>query len=120
MLSLINSIFIWLSLYIFPFLIILLLNHWYHKSINLLNIDVANYIDSKKSAVYSLVENLQREDLNFFEEANAINNLLAITGCTQEEISKLQSENESLTTQKESLESENNNLKEQIKQKFKK
>lgn len=46
-------------------------------------------IDSKKSAIYSLVENLQREDLNFFEEANAINNLLAVTGCTQEELSKI-------------------------------
>ncbi|MDD6807292.1 MAG: ParB/RepB/Spo0J family partition protein [Oscillospiraceae bacterium] len=46
-------------------------------------------IDSKKSAIYSLVENLQRENLNFFEEANAINNLMKMTSATQEDISKI-------------------------------
>ena len=45
-------------------------------------------VDSNKSAIFSLVENLQRSDLNFFEEAAAIRNIINTTGATQEEIAK--------------------------------
>ena len=40
-------------------------------------------VDVSSSALIALTENLQREDLNFFEEASAIHNLLIITGATQ-------------------------------------
>ena len=38
------------------------------------------------SAMISLVENMQRKDLNFFEEAEAINSLTELFGLTQEDI----------------------------------
>lgn len=41
--------------------------------------------DDKISAELALVENLQREDLGYFEEAEAIAAYLHRTGCTQEE-----------------------------------
>ncbi len=40
----------------------------------------------RESAVYALVENLQRQDLNFLEEAEGYQNLMEDYGMTQEEI----------------------------------
>lgn len=45
-------------------------------------------LDGKGSAVFSLIENLQRQDLDFFEEAEAIERLLSDYGMSQEEIGK--------------------------------
>lgn len=44
--------------------------------------------DERQSAVFALIENIQRADLNFFEEAKAIMNLIAEWGITQEEASE--------------------------------
>lgn len=41
----------------------------------------------KNSAILALIENLQRKDLNFFEEAKAIENLIVEWNITQEEAS---------------------------------
>lgn len=38
------------------------------------------------SAMMSLVENMQRKDLNFFEEAEAINTMIDLFGLTQEDV----------------------------------
>ncbi|MBR0230941.1 MAG: ParB/RepB/Spo0J family partition protein [Clostridia bacterium] len=45
--------------------------------------------DSGDSAAMALVENIQRSDLSFFEEAAAIRNLLLLTGKTQGEAAKM-------------------------------
>ncbi|MBQ6892699.1 MAG: ParB/RepB/Spo0J family partition protein [Clostridia bacterium] len=42
--------------------------------------------DSLKSAELAIIENLQREDLNIFEEANALSALINLYGLTQEEV----------------------------------
>lgn len=42
----------------------------------------------KDSAIIALMENLQREDLNYIEEANGYNNLIIDHGFTQKEIAK--------------------------------
>lgn len=42
----------------------------------------------KQSAVYALIENIQRQNLNYFEEAAAISNLIVEWNVTQEEASK--------------------------------
>ena len=39
-------------------------------------------IDREQSAVYSILENVQREDLSFFEEAAAIGQLMTVFGMT--------------------------------------
>ncbi len=44
--------------------------------------------DNHKSAVFSLLENLQREDLTFFEIAEGYKNLIREQGLTQDELSK--------------------------------
>lgn len=44
--------------------------------------------DAKQSAVFALIENIQRKDLNFFEEASAISNLIIEWNVTQEEASR--------------------------------
>lgn len=44
--------------------------------------------DGKQSAVYALIENIQRQNLNYFEEALAIKNLITEWGITQEEAAK--------------------------------
>lgn len=44
--------------------------------------------DEKKSAVYALLENLQRSDLDFFEEANAINHLIKEFHMSQDEVGR--------------------------------
>lgn len=45
-------------------------------------------IDEKKSALLALLENLQRDDLSFFEVAESYQNLIKSQGFTQEEIAK--------------------------------
>lgn len=45
-------------------------------------------IDEKKSAIFSLIENLQRQNLDFFEEAEAIERLISDFAMSQEEIGK--------------------------------
>ena len=45
--------------------------------------------DDRQSALLALVENLQRQDLHYFEEAEAIAAYLRKTGCTQEEAAAL-------------------------------
>ena len=42
-------------------------------------------VDERESALLALVENLQRRDLHYFEEAAAIAGYLRRTGATQEE-----------------------------------
>ena len=42
--------------------------------------------DSLKSAELAIIENLQREDLNIFEEASALSALITLYGLTQEEV----------------------------------
>ncbi len=45
--------------------------------------------DDKKSAELALIENLQREDLNLFEQAGAISSLIDVYGMTQEQAAHL-------------------------------
>lgn len=45
-------------------------------------------VDSKQSAIIALIENLQRKDLNFFEQATAIENLIENLELTQEEVAR--------------------------------
>ena len=47
---------------------------------------IAVNLDDTQSAVMSLIENLQREDLNFFDEAAGIAALIEQCGLTQEEV----------------------------------
>ena len=42
-------------------------------------------ISSRNSAIMALVENIQRQDLNFFDEASAIEKLITYYGMTQED-----------------------------------
>lgn len=44
--------------------------------------------DREKSAVYSILENVQREDLTFFEEAVAVGQLISVFGMSQQDIAK--------------------------------
>lgn len=50
---------------------------------------IINNITDKDSASIALIENIQRENLNFFEEAEGYQNLMVNFGYTQEEISKI-------------------------------
>jgi ParB family chromosome partitioning protein len=43
-------------------------------------------LDDRQSAVMSLLENLQREDLNYFDEATGIARLIEYCGLTQEQV----------------------------------
>lgn len=47
---------------------------------------VLHKTDDKTAAIYSIMENLQRQDLSFFEEAEAINRLILNFGMSQLEI----------------------------------
>lgn len=49
---------------------------------------VISEADTEKSATLALIENLQRQDLSFFEEARAIENLISLCGVSREEIAK--------------------------------
>ena len=45
-------------------------------------------VDDEKSAVLALIENIQRSDLSFFEEAIAIEKLISVYGMTQQEAAR--------------------------------
>lgn len=45
-------------------------------------------VDDEKSAVFSLIENIQRQNIGFFEEAAAIERLINVFGLSREDISK--------------------------------
>ncbi len=45
-------------------------------------------MSDEKAAAVSLIENLQRRELNYFEEANAYNILVNVFGLTQEDVAK--------------------------------
>lgn len=44
---------------------------------------IVHKTDEKGAAIYSLIENTKRSNLNFFEEAEAINRLIGVYGMTQ-------------------------------------
>lgn len=46
---------------------------------------IVKNVDEEKSAVLSLIENIQRKDLSYIEEAMAIERLLSVYGLTQEQ-----------------------------------
>lgn len=46
---------------------------------------IVNETSDRNSALYSLIENIQRSDLGFFEEADAISKLIELYGMTQED-----------------------------------
>lgn len=45
-------------------------------------------VDDRQSALFAVIENVQRQDLDFFEEAVAIDRLMTEHGLSQEEISR--------------------------------
>lgn len=45
-------------------------------------------IDDKNSAMFSIIENLQRQSLNFFEEAEAIEKLVGVYAMSREEVAQ--------------------------------
>lgn len=57
-------------------------------------------MDDNQSAILSLVENIQREDLNFVEEALAIKRLMAQYSYTQEDVARLLGKNQSTVANK--------------------
>ena len=57
-------------------------------------------VDEQKSAELAMIENLQREDLNIFEEASAIEALISIYSLTQEQIAKKLSVSQSYVANK--------------------
>jgi len=60
---------------------------------------VVDYRD-KESAIIALMENLQREDLNFIEESEGYNNLIVDHGFTQQEIAEKMGKNQSTIANK--------------------
>ncbi len=56
--------------------------------------------DSLRSAELAIIENLQREDLNMFEEAGAISALINLYGLTQEEVATKLSSSQSYVANK--------------------
>ncbi len=57
-------------------------------------------VDSKKSAELAIIENIQREDLNVFEQASAIAALIDIYGLTQEQAARQLSSSQSYVANK--------------------
>lgn len=57
-------------------------------------------IDDNNSAVIALIENLQREDLNYMEEAEAYNSLLMEHNLTQEELAQKMGKSQSTIANK--------------------
>lgn len=45
-------------------------------------------VTDEQSAIFALIENVQRADLNFFEEAVAVHKLQSVYGLSQEEVAK--------------------------------
>lgn len=66
------------------------------------------------SAVIALIENLQREDLNFMEEAEGYHNLINDHGMTQEELARKVGKKQSTIANKLRLLKLNNNIKKTI------
>lgn len=60
---------------------------------------IVDFID-QDSAVVALIENLQREDLNFLEEAEGYSNLINDHGMTQEELARKVGKNQSTVANK--------------------
>ena len=56
--------------------------------------------DREKSAVISILENVQREDLSFFEEATAIGQLVSLFGMSQQEVAKYLGKSQSALSNK--------------------
>ena len=57
-------------------------------------------ITDKDSAVLAIVENIQREDLNFFEEAESIRQLMSFYNYTQEKVAELLGKSQSFVANK--------------------
>lgn len=57
-------------------------------------------VDSRKSAELALIENIQREDLNVFEQAAAIASLIDVYGMTQEQAARQLSSSQSYIANK--------------------
>lgn len=47
---------------------------------------IVEQFDDERSATFSLIENLQRKDLNFFEEAQGIQQMMQLSGISQQEV----------------------------------
>lgn len=59
------------------------------KSVGLENVPcIIMSVCSEQSALYAIIENIQRDNLNFFEEAEAIEKLLNVYNLSQQEIAK--------------------------------
>lgn len=56
--------------------------------------------DREKSAVVSILENVQRQDLTFFEEANAIGQLISVFGMSRDDVSKYLGKSQSAVSNK--------------------
>lgn len=61
---------------------------------------IQDQLDDKGSAVLAVIENLQREDLNFIEEAKGYEHLLSDHGFTQKELAKKIGKNQSTIANK--------------------
>lgn len=61
---------------------------------------VVTTMDDRRSAVLAMIENLQRENLNFFEEAEGYQTLIREHGITQDELAKKMSKNQSTIANK--------------------
>lgn len=59
--------------------------------------------NSKDSVIISLIENMQRENLNFFEEAESFQKLMVDFGCSIDDISKIIDKNQDFVLQKMQL-----------------
>lgn len=57
-------------------------------------------VDDASSALMALVENLQRKDLDFFEEAEGMSNLIKMTGITQQRAADLTGKTQSSVANK--------------------
>lgn len=57
-------------------------------------------VDSKRSAELAIIENIQREDLNIFEQASAIASLIDIYNLTQEQAAEMLSVSQSYIANK--------------------
>lgn len=49
---------------------------------------IVEEVDDEKSAIFALIENLQRSDLNYFEQAEGMQRLMECAGLTQEQLAR--------------------------------